>query len=252
MTERIDDVIILGRGVPEQISAGRVTVCTAGYSPSIGFVRLYPTRIDSPLQQWGVVSVEVERNPQDSRAESWKFPDSRSGWEHINQHMKVLGEYPKELRLALMGDLRCHCVSELNEKRLSLGIVRPQIRRAYLSENAMHRQAYQPLFDMMEHAEVTTKRDHYFEPRIEYGCGSQCASKSAHNQQLLDWGCYQWMKHNPGKEQQIWSNLHVGDAAWTHYFLIGNQANQRTSFMVINVIRQKATMIQPSLLAVNP
>lgn len=50
MTQSIDDVVILGRGVPELISDGRVTVCVAGYSDKLGFVRLYPTRIDSPLK----------------------------------------------------------------------------------------------------------------------------------------------------------------------------------------------------------
>lgn len=250
MTQRIDDVIILGRGVPEQISGGRITVCVAGFSPSMGFVRLYPTRIDSPLRQWSVVSVEVERNPQDSRAESWKFPDSRSGWENINQHIQPKGDYPKDARLALMDEIKSSCVNEVNERRQSLGIIRPNIQRVYLAENQMHSQAYQPLFEIMEHAEVATKRDHYFEPRIEYICGCNCRSKAKHNQQLLEWGCYQWMKSNPGKEQQIWRNLHIGDCAWTHYFLIGNQANHRTAFMVINVIRQKATMIQSALLKI--
>jgi hypothetical protein len=37
---------------------------------------------------------------------------------------------------------------------------------------------------------------------------------------------------------------------WTHYFLVGNQENQRTSYMVINVLRQKNQEIQPSLFSV--
>lgn len=250
MTQRIDDVIILGRGVPELISDGRVTVCVAGYSHQLGFVRLYPTRIDSPLNVWNIVSVEVERNPKDSRAESWKFPDSRSGWDAINQHIEVIGELPREHRLGLIDTLRVGCIAELNQQRASLGIVKPVIVRPHLSSNQMHRQAYQPLFEIMEHASVLTKKDHPLEPRIEFTCGDACQNRALHDQQLLDWGCYQWMKNNPGHEQQIWRNLHFGDDGWLHYFLVGNQANQRTSFMVINVLRQKAQMIQPSLLGI--
>ena len=248
MTERIDDIIILGRGVPEQISDGRVTVCVAGYSHQCGLVRLYPTRIDSPLCLWSIVSVEVERNPQDNRAESWKFPKSRDEWASINRHIEVIGELPKSRRMGLLESLRTPCIASLNEGRKSLGIIRPSSVRGYLSTNKLHQQAYQPLFEMMEHAQVWTKRDHFAEPRIQYTCGDSCASRTPHNQQLLDWGCYQWMKKHPGREQEIWRNLRFGDDSWQHYFLVGNQANQRTSFMVINVLRQKTELVQCSFL----
>lgn len=62
-------------------------------------------------------------------------------------------------------------------------------------------------------------------------------------------GCYQWMKKNPQDAQQIWANMGIGSSEWTHYFLVGNQANQRTSYMVINILRQKIEMIQPLLFA---
>lgn len=249
MTQQIDDVIILGRGVPEQITDGRITVCVAGYSEQIGFVRLYPTRIDSPLNVWNIVSVEVERNPKDSRAESWKFPDSRSGWENINEHMEIKGELPRAERMNLSDALRTDCIADLNEHRLSLGIIRPNIRRVYLDKNEMHSRAYQPLFENIEHADIMTKRSHPLEPRLEYTCGPGCKNKTAHDQQLLDWGCYQWMIHHQGREQEIWRNLHIREDGWLHYFLVGNQANQRTSFMVINILRQKTNMVQMPLFA---
>ena len=247
MTQRIDDVIILGRGVPERISDGRVTVCVAGYSREIGFVRLYPTRIDSPLKNWNIVSVEVERNPKDSRLESWKFPDSRVGYEHINDHMEVRGDLPKESRMGLVEQLCSTCVSDINDKHSSLGIVKPAILRPYLATNQMNRQSFTPLFDFIEHSDISTKRDYPLEPRIEYRCGENCKSRQRHDQQLLDWGCYQWMKKHPGNEQQIWRNLHFGEHDYLHYFLVGNQANQRTSYMVINVLRQKLSMLQMAL-----
>lgn len=244
----IDDVIILGRGVPEQISNGRVTVCVAGYSENIGFVRLYPTRVDSPLSLWSIVSVEVERNSQDNRRESWKFPDSRSGWEHINRHIAAKGELQRKDRIGLLDAIKSDCVKGINAKRQSLGIIKPAIRRSYLGTNRKHLEAYQPLFEMIEHANVMTKRDFQVEPRLEYSCGGECKAKHGHDMQLLDWGCYQWIKKNPGKAQQIWANMGIGNPDWMHYFLVGNQANQRTSYMVINVLRQKCSVFQPTLL----
>jgi hypothetical protein len=247
MTHQIDNIIILGRGVPELISDGRVTVCVAGYSREIGFVRLYPTRIDSPLNVWNIVSVEVERNPKDSRLESWKFPDSRTGYEHINDYMDVQGDLPKQCRMELVDELRSGCVSEINEKRMSLGIVKPTILKPYLATNQMNHKSYTPLFAFIEHANISTKKDYPFEPRIEYKCGEDCMSRQSHDQQLLDWGCYRWMEDHPGREEQIWRNLHFGESDYLHYFLVGNQANQRTSYMVINVLRQKTKMVQMSL-----
>lgn len=243
----IDDVIILGRGVPEKISNGRVTVCVAGYSETIGFVRLYPTRVDSPLPLWCIVSVEVERNPQDNRRESWKFPDSRSGWEHINEHIAKKGELQHRDRIGLLDAIKSDCVKTINVNRHSLGVIKPVIKRSYLGTNQKHLEAYQPLFEVIEHANVMTKRDFQVEPRLKYSC-EECKTKDGHDMQLLDWGCYQWIKKNPDKAQQIWSNMGIGLPGWMHYFLVGNQANQRTSYMVINILRQKCSVFQPTLL----
>ncbi len=247
MTVQIDDVIILGRGVPEQISGGRVTVCVAGYSPTQGFIRLYPTRIDSPLHTWSIVSVEVERNPQDNRQESWKFPESRTEWQYINRHINAVGMYPREARLSLLDSIRSDCVAQINDARASLGVIRPVIKRHYLAPNERHTEAYQPLFEIMEHADVMTKRDYIAEPRLSYICGETCRTKHGHDMQLLDWGCYQWMRKHPDNAQQIWRNMGIGVDGWTHFFLVGNQANQRTSYIVINVLRQKETVFQGAL-----
>lgn len=249
MTERIDDLIVLGRGVPEQISEGRITVCCAGYSPSRGFIRIYPTRVDSNLKTWSIVSVEVERNPQDTRLESWKFPDSRNGWDRINDHIRVMGIYPESGRMGLMDRIKSNCVGDINNARLSLGVVAPTIRRAYLGVNQMHLRAHQPLFEFIEHSGIVTKRDYFAEPRLAYSCGPDCKSKNGHDMQLLEWGCYQWILRNPGKAQQLWENMGIDSDLWTHFFLVGNQARRRTSFMVISVLRQKVIKFQHALFA---
>lgn len=248
MTERIDNVIILGRGVPEQIKDGRITVCVAGWCESRGFIRIYPSRVDSPLRSWNIVSIEVERNPKDSRHESWKFPDSRTGWENINQHIEVTGCVGREHRLGLLDMLKSDCVAGINERRDSLGIIKPIIKRSYLAPNQMHMEAHQPLFEFMEHSGVKVKRDHMAEPRLSFLCGDNCKVKHAHDMQLLEWGAYVWIANNPDNMQQVWQNMGIGTPEWAHYFLVGNQANHRTSYMVINVLRQKTAMFQATLI----
>ena len=240
----IDNVVILGRAVPEEISGGRKTVCVAGYSEKQGFVRLYPTRPDSPLQQWNMVTVEVERNPQDTRTESWKFPNSKEGWDAINRHIKNVGILPEDDRLPLLDRIKSECVRLLNEQHISLGVIRPVGVKPYLDRNEKHHEAYQPLFEFVDDSTLPTKRDCHLEPRIKYACEPEC---KGHDQQLLDWGCYVYMQKHPDEPQNIWRNLALNEPGWTHYFLVGNQVRHRTGYMVINVLRKKATMFTPSL-----
>jgi hypothetical protein len=52
-------------------------------------------------------------------------------------------------------------------------------------------------------------------------------------------GCYEWFRKNPGKEAQVFENLRVKDEGYERYLLVGNQANHRSSYLVIGVIRWK-------------
>lgn len=108
---------------------------------------------------------------------------------------------------------------------------------------AMDEAAY---IDIIEPAVIRTKRDYPMQPRFEYRCGNQCQSRSRHDQQLLEWGCFEFIKkcHDYNQIHDIWRNMGIGNKEWRHFFVVGNQANQRTSFMVINVIRQKITDVQ--------
>lgn len=79
MTEKnryriIDDLIILGKAFPQELKDGRITCCTAGWSPTRGFIRIYPIPPESEkLKRWNIVSTKVERNLNDWRDESWKI-----------------------------------------------------------------------------------------------------------------------------------------------------------------------------------
>ena len=57
----IDDLIILGRSVPTEMRNGRRTICVGGYSPTYGFIRLYPTFYDFDISRWSIIEVKVER-----------------------------------------------------------------------------------------------------------------------------------------------------------------------------------------------
>jgi len=79
----MDDLVVLGNAVPDEISDHRKTVCTAGYSPKHGLIRVYPVPPGTSMKRWHVVEISLERNPQDTRVESWKIQDSKAEWDKL-------------------------------------------------------------------------------------------------------------------------------------------------------------------------
>jgi hypothetical protein len=60
----MDDIVILGNAVPDEISDNRFTVCTAGFSPTHGFLRIYPVPTKAPMNRWNVVKIPLEKKFQ--------------------------------------------------------------------------------------------------------------------------------------------------------------------------------------------
>ena len=232
----MDDLIILGRGAPDIMGDGRVAVCVAGWSPEMGFVRVYPTKITSPLKQWSVVSVPVEKNPSDTRVESWKISGSSSEWDRLDEKMVVKRSLSRQERIELVPRLVTGCVLTMNETRASLGVIHPSELTGYLSsrqdvDHTIQRTLWGGL-------RPKAKTDYPLQPRLKYRCG-ECRAADGHDQQVVEYGCYEWFRKNPGLETQVFENLQVANPEYEKYLLVGNQANHRTSYLVIGVIRWK-------------
>jgi hypothetical protein len=128
----IDDVVVLGNAVPDEISDNRFTVCTAGYSKKYGLIRLYPVPPNAPMQRWNVVSIPVQRNPKDTREESWKIQDSHDDWFNLYKKIQVVKQLKnRNDQMALVSKMHeefgVECVQDLNNQRLSLGMIKPTI-----------------------------------------------------------------------------------------------------------------------------
>lgn len=234
-TRRISDLIVLGRACPEPLRDGRVTVCLGGYSHELGFVRIYPTRTDMPWKRWDVVSVVVEKDARDSRAESWKIAGSRSEWEALAEKVQVVDHFPQKKWRDLVANLMDDCVTNINDERRSLGIIRPTIQRRYFANNPHYAKLFQPTLPGMGES-TAVKRDFPHEPRFTYRC-SGCQAKQGHDQQVLEWGFYEWIRKNPDNKEQVWRNALLDSQEHDIYFFVGNQLKYRTSFLVISVLR---------------
>lgn len=230
----IDDLIVLGRACPDLIKGDRPSVCLAGWSEKHGFIRIYPTHPFSLIKRWNIIRVEVERNPQDSRHESWKIVGSKREWDKLHTRIEVVGVAPKQCYGVIDG-----CVSQINERKDSLGIIAPTSVCGYWQEKEQLTDAEQLFLFQIEQAQnVKTKRDFDFVPRARFRC-SGCQSQNPHDQQLLEWGVWRWLEKHPDKKEQVWENLHFGDEEYETFFFVGNQAKYRNSFMVISVLRWK-------------
>ena len=236
----IDDLIVLGRACPEPLKDGRVTVCLAGWSEKQGFIRIYPTRTDTKCHTWDVIRLEVERNERDNRKESWKIVGSKGEWETLSEKIEVIGRVEKrDERRNIIGNLTDSCVNVINGERRSLGIIKPaEVLGKYFADNAGYGQLMQMgLPGMTELDSVKVKRDFPHEPRIRYRCPECQTEQGYHDQQILEWGFYEWFRKEPDKKDQVWENAQFDRDDIDIYLLVGNQAAHRTSFMVISVLR---------------
>lgn len=247
---QINDLVILGRACPEPLKDGRVTVCLGGWSETLGFIRIYPTRPNMPWKQWDVVSLEAERNERDNRAESWKIVGSKDEWETLADKVKVVGRIDSgHTRRCMVADLADSCISVINDTKRSLGIVRPaEIIQTYFSHNEEYGSLFQlGLPGFTESGTVQVKRDFPDEPRIRYRCPACQTQQGYHDQKILEWGFFEWIRKNPLQKEQVWENADFGKPDRDIYLFVGNQAAHRNSFLVISVLRVPSGPCPPSM-----
>ena len=153
----------------------------------------------------------------------------------LSKKIEVVGEFPKKDRLTLAANLVDECVQDLNDERRSLGIIKPsKIEEAYFAERTDYDAEIQT--SLLGEEMFMTIKNYPLQPRIKYRC-SECKLQKGHNQQLLEWGVYEWIRKNPDNVNQVWENLRLNSDKTEIYFFVGNQFLHRTAFMIISVIR---------------
>jgi hypothetical protein len=237
----IDDLVVLGNSCPDIIGDQRITVCTAGYSPKHGLVRIYPVPPKSQMKRWNIVEVPLERNPTDTRFESWKIQGSKSEWGTIASKIRLEGKVAEKQRTALISRLHslfgASCVEDLNDRQVSLGMIKPEIYGWRLEKREDYESAAQT--QLGKTTPFLTIKNYPLKPVIEYRC-PKCRTEKPHKQQIVEWGVFEWMRQHSDKADQVWRNLGMGESHVDRTFLVGNMALHRNSFMVISLFRFKS------------
>lgn len=226
---------MLGRTKPTQSKKYGRTVCSAGYSKELRqFVRVYPLPQYSRLKRWSICNIPLMRSKHDSRIESWRLNNERTQSE---QDVDIIGTADRMIEFDYLESMETS-ISELNESRLSLGIVRPESFEPHYMD-MKPTQERQMNLDIGE-----ALVDNRYRPKIQFSCNGE------HDLQVLDWGCHEFIRNriNTGKNgaEELWSALNLHDDGYEHLFFVGNQLHHRNSWLIISVVSRK-TVMQKSL-----
>lgn len=228
----IDDFVMLGKTIPEPQSDGRIFVCSAGVSPQLGqLMRIYPLGRYGAPKRWSVSQVQLERNPKDARAESWKRATGARGTEADTNEdfVTVRREYPRPGRPSLLNRYAVGSIKEANARRLSLAVLHPDAMDLYFEYNPDSPNSPQlSLFDTGQPEPKGAKRFAYI-PRLRFR-----DEDGEHGLMLRDWGCFEYMrKHGDDRRQDLTAGLHLTPSS---SLLVGNFNRHRTSWLVISVL----------------
>jgi len=243
MTVVIDDFVMLGKSVPEPSSDGRIFVCSAGVSPTLrSLIRIYPLARANAPRRWHRSTIHLERNPRDDRHESFSIAGERHfHHETINGRFTDDGVVPDHERAALLSPYVFEGQDEANRLQMSLAVIHPAEISFYL-KRAVPDDPESPqlaLFDLPDEREAKPTARFEWVPRLIFRDGL-----GTHDLQLRDWGAYELMrKHGYDyAREHLAAALHLRDDT---SLLIGNQANRRTSWLVISVFN--GVRAQPGL-----
>lgn len=224
--------IVLGIGAPNRTADGRAVQCGIVLGDDHGLCRVYADfgPIMSSISIWDRVSCIAHVHAGDNRPESWKLDE-----------VEVTGKvHSSSEKRSILESCVLNCGEEdpidfMNRERRSVGLVRQSVTGiGYAME----------IRDFDESPDwVMTQCE---TPQLPYIRWRSVAGKS-HTQQLVAHDSYEWLRKNPSKTSQLWSNLRIEDIDYTKWLLLGNINKQRTAWVVVHVHRLKKTTEQPTL-----
>ncbi len=216
-------VLVIVKAEPVPSNKYGASVCTAGITEDGEFVRLYPIPYrmfcdkDAKFNKYDWIEVECEKATEDQRPESYKI---------IGEHIKVIGhigtDYNWAERNSLILPLVSKNFSELKEKGVSLGVVRPSelyelyrsdsINKTIEEEVKSRRKVMQMIFDTkdgstdMKQIPVIDGLERYY--RYKFKCEGE---DKPHEVMCEDWEIYEssrsWLDIY-GTEDAVWEKMH--------------------------------------------
>lgn len=237
MSVTLNRLVVVGQAVPEsREGSGTLDLCNIGYDRDLRtWVRIWPVPAtgDRQWRRWATYSVDLERDPTDTREESWRPVEIRP----------MVTDEPgkKQAKSAIITEATqssALSVEWLNDERKSVGLCRSitvpsvevVVNDAPVGEHGVRARELRPYLNWKDE------------------------SGDEHRQTLLDWGSWRLVDslladgitdpRRVASELQRALYLHLTDREF--YVLTGNQASHRTSYLAISVFAWDAAIAAPS------
>lgn len=141
----------------------------------------------------------------------------------------------------LIGYLKEHhsygCIGDINDKKLSLGIIVPKIIDKKFEVRKNVKTTFQTT--LVNDNLFMTVNNYAIRPVISYRC-PKCRAKKQHNQGVLEWGVFEFLRKDQTNKEKVWENLRIDDSGYDKIFLVGNMNQHRSKFLIISIFRYKS------------
>lgn len=186
-------------------------------------------------KRWNVVSVPVQSaEPEDTREESYKIAGSGESRQEAYSEVEQVGRLSKTERIQLVDSLAGDCTVQLNNRKKSLGIAKPES----IVDFDLKPTETDSIQVTLDNKEIKGKNDYPHKLYVDYRCENCSLKGDYHQQHCIEWGVYKyWDNHDDHKG--VTDALHLDDDDWEHYFFVGNMNHQRTSYIIISDLRFK-------------
>lgn len=254
MTESfwLKDMIVLGQGAPNQIRkiGGQQGRCLCLWSEKTGFVRVYPVPYGY-VHDWEIINVEVRQPTNDGRENSFVVNNYENEWNNLSKRIyaqkevnkrgnKVNRKLKRPEQIALLESLSKSTFSQIRDNGKSFGLIKPKSMNFLLKQNRETSEAQATLLDLDYN--IMNQKDFAFLPYLQYECEGPCSSKHPHEQKIVEWGAYQFMRQKPNSEEhcmKLKDNFHIEEENYLHYILIGNIRKYTNTYIIVKLIRFK-------------
>lgn len=213
----LEDFVMLGKTAPEMDRQGRMTVCSAGWSPELRqLIRIYPLAVENAPPNFSVSQVKLERNHKDSRHESWKIAGDRG----VDVHHNINSRFEVKRMLndwsGLVDQIPVvSSIKEANARRLSLAVVQPEDSPEFYLERNKAREIVK---------KKAGSKTFKYTPRLKFKLGS-----SQHKIKYLNQEVYDYI--TPTSKTDFWKIKNRFKS--NPKLLVGNMFAYRNNWLVI-------------------
>src|SRR3989344_3874636 len=257
----LKNLVVLGQGAPNQLKDGRQSTCICAWSlDDNNFVRIYPVHLKL-FRRWDLFDAEVENSPTDHRENTWKIKNSKEDWKKLDKWIKKHDKpYPEKERMNLLESIPKTTISELRNNGKSFGLIKPIIVDFELIKKNDKTEKQMTLLGFSKEGgettldegyEIINQKNYKYKPYLTYYCEINGVRESKKNkqpykQQITEWGCYEFMRKNSGKESNLKDNLSLFYDEWEKYLLVGNIHRSIKTYIIIDVLRFKKKEFEKS------